>query len=639
MRRLATPVILDPRELKEQVAYFSDQEAFSFDVESTGENRNVPSQNVVNWMSMATHGRAIVIPFGHPNGTELLSRATKRLDKATKKFIQIPARYSEPPDQMRPSEVFGLLEPLFFNTEQVKVAHNATFDLISTAKYYGGEAPLPPYADTIVMQWLLDENLNQKGLKDLVRKYYDLTYDHDNVGRCVEAHALDTVAHYALMDARYTWFLYQRFLPLIEAERLTGVFDLEMDLIEALLGMGLEGAPVDVAAIKELEADLSARLVEHEAAIYKAAGQRFNINSNPQKQKILFGPKSEGGQGLKPKKLTPGGAPSTDAEVLEAFPNNALAKGMLEYAEVNKLLGTYVLGYLGVEGDPDRPCRIFDGRIHADFVQYGTVTGRFSCREPNLQNIPRPDTDLGKKIRGLFIAAPGHKLIVADYSQIEMVVLAHFIGSGALFDGLHNGLDPHTATAAVVYGVPPEEVTKAMRQTAKGINFAVVYGAGPDKVAAMANISVKEAKRFLEIHKKSFPEIYRFKDAVIKRAKTRRPASITTMLGRKRRLPAIFAREFKVAGKAERQAVNSLIQGSSADIIKLAMIRLHRTLPEGSRLLLSVHDELVTMAPDDLVEETVACVQEAMLGPGIADLLTVPVLSDVKVVERWAEAK
>jgi DNA polymerase I-like protein with 3'-5' exonuclease and polymerase domains len=229
MRRLATPVILDPRELKEQVAYFSDQEAFSFDVESTGENRNVPSQNVVNWMSLATHGRAIVIPFGHPNGTELLSRATKRLDKATKKFIQIPARYSEPPDQMRPSEVFGLLEPLFFNTEQVKVAHNATFDLISTAKYYGGEAPLPPYADTIVMQWLLDENLNQKGLKDLVRKYYDLTYDHDNVGRCVEAHALDTVAHYALMDARYTWFLYQRFLPLIEAD--TGLLPCHFGLL------------------------------------------------------------------------------------------------------------------------------------------------------------------------------------------------------------------------------------------------------------------------------------------------------------------------------------------------------------------------------------------------------------------------
>lgn len=639
MRRLATPVILDPRTLKEEVAYFRDQEAFAFDVESAGANRNLPSQNVVTWMSMATHGRAIVIPFGHPNGTELLSRATKKLDKATKKFTQIPARYSEPPDQMRPSEVFGLLEPLFFNTEQVKVAHNATFDLISTAKYYGGEAPLPPYADTIVMQWLLDENLNQKGLKDLVRKYYGVTYDHENVGRFVEGHALDTVAHYSFMDAKYTWFLYQMLLRLIEEQGLSDVFGLEMDVLEPLLGMGLEGAPVDVEAIKELESDLSSRLVDIEADIYRAAGQRFNINSNPQRQKILFGPKEEGGQGLKAKRLTGTGQPSTDAESLEGFPRNKLCQAMLQYQEVNKLLGTYVLGYLGVDGDPNKPCRIFDGRIHADFVQYGTVTGRFSCREPNLQNIPRPHTELGKKIRGLFIAPPGYKLIVADYSQIEMVVLAHFIGSGALWEGLHNGLDPHTATAAVVYGVRSEDVTKEMRQTAKGINFAVVYGAGPDKVAALASISVKEAKGFLEIHKRQFPEIYHFKDSVIKRAKTRRPASITTLLGRKRRLPAIFARDFKVSGKAERQAVNSLIQGSSADIIKLAMVRLHRTLPEDVHLILSVHDELVTLAPDDKVEEAVSCVRTSMLGEGIANLLTVPVLSDVKVVDRWAEAK
>lgn len=646
-----TNVVFTKDHLQEVVDHFMQQDAFAFDVEAMGENRGVPTKATLSWMGIATHGLTAVIPFGHPNGNRLLSKATRKKNPVTKKFDPIPAKYDAPPQQLRPSEVFSALEPLFFS-DRIKIAHNATYDLISTAKYWGEIAP-PEYSDTIVLQWLLDENMKQKGLKELVKRYYKVDYDQENVGKCVEAHPFKKVAHYQFMDAKYTWMLWKRFQRQIEIQGLTKIRDLEMDVLGVLLDMGVEGAPVDVEAMKALESDLSERIVEIEARVYQAAGKIFNINSNPQKQNLLWGPKDDGGQGLKPRKLTDGGKKkqkegkevgptdySTDAESLEYYPKNPLASTLLEYAEVNKLLGTYVRGYLGDPEDKDKPCIIFDDRIHADFVQYGTVTGRFSCRAPNLQNIPRPGTELGKKVRGLFVAPPGHKLIVADYGQIELVVLAHYLGAGRLYEGFMEGIDPHTMTAAGVVKKDPADVTPDERQRfGKSINFAVVYGAGPDKVAAMASITTKEAKKFLGIHQDSFPEIYQFKDAVVNRARTRKPPHIVTLLGRKRRLPTIMSSDWGLRGYAERQAVNSLIQGSSADLIKLAMIRLNNAVPTDMRLILSVHDELVTICPTDKVEEGSAIVREAMLGDGISRLLKTPMTSDLKVVDRWSEAK
>lgn len=651
---LSRNIVLTREHLQRVVDHFMQFDAFAFDVESTGEDRGVPTRNHVIWLSMATHGMAVSIPFGHPNGDVLISRATKKKNRLTGKFDMVAAVYDDPPKQMRASEVFEILRPLFFS-DRTKIAQNATFDLISVTKYFG-EVPPPPYRDTIVEQWLLDENLPSKGLKTLVRKYYKLDYDKEEVGKCVEAHPFSKVAHYAFMDARYTWYLDGLFMPRIEKEGLRPVFDLEMDVLRVLLDMGLEGAPIDEERLHELEKELSALLVEAEAEVYYAAGKRFNINSAPQKAHLLYDPKSKGGKGIKPFKATKAGKVkreaglvlevtdySTDADSLENY-GHPLARAILEYQEVKTLLGTYVQGYLGVEGDKDKPCRIYDGRIFADLVQYGTVTGRFSCRAPNLQNIPRPDTPHGKKVRGLFIAPPGHKLIVADYGQIEMVILAHFIGRGALFDGLRDGLDPHTATAAAVFRVAPEEVTPAQRQAAKGINFAITYGAGPAKVASMSStkereVSVEEAKRYLEAHQRAFPEIYRYKEKVLATVRGRKPAHLRTLLGRKRRIPTINSSDFGLRGYAERQAFNSLIQGSAADLIKTAMVRLHSTLPPEMRMILSVHDELVTICPDDMTHIGKALVSEAMLGEEIAGLLKVPMKVDVKVVSRWAEAK
>lgn len=675
-------LILTEDQLKKEVAYFLKQDAFAWDTETMDgalpNTRGVPTQNSVVWISMATHGRTIVIPIGHPNGDVLLQKAHRKKDPETKKFVSYPAIYDAPPEQLLPSRVFEILRPLFFNKNIRKIAHNATFDFISVEKYFG-EIPYGPISDSIVQQWILDENIGQmsagpkrpmkKGLKVLTKWYYSVDYDKEEVGKCIEAHPFNKVARYALLDARYTWLLYKHFAQEILDKDLAPITALENQVTEVCCQMGLIGAPVDVQAIEELKVELTRRLEIIEANIYRAAGKVFNINSVPQKQDILFGYKKDGGQGLKPSKFSKkSGAPSTDKKALEEHKGNPVVDAILEYQELDKLLGTYVIGYLGEEGNPDKPCRVFDGRIHTDLVQYGTTTGRFSSREPNLQNIPAPRSDLGKRVRGLFMAPKGYKLLVADYGQMELRILASYIGYGGLFDGFQAGIDAHTQTAALVYGVAVEQVEKWMRNNAKTLNFAIVYGAQSQQVANTLGVSLEEAEQLLLDHKKAFPEIYKFKAAVIKEAKSREIPHIRTILGRERRVYELHekwaepvARTLSwwdlnkhkfavksVIARGERQIVNSLIQGSLGDIIKLAMVRMHKLLSEDAlknpgreiHMILSVHDELVILCPEDRVEEGSAMLTEAMIGKEVQDLIRVPLdVGKVSVVERWSEAK
>lgn len=629
-------VILTEEQLHEAVEYFKQYDEFVWDIESMGENRGVPSRNRVVWISMATYGRSIVIPFGHPNGNQLISRATKKLNRQTKKFDMIPAVYDDPPEQLLPSTVFDALRPLLFS-DRIKIAHSATMDVCSLTKYYNERIPAP-IRDTIVLQWLLDENMIKYGLKLLTEKYYKVKYDHEEVGKCIEAHPFDKVAHYSYMDAKYTWLLYRRLVDKIGTDELDRVFAVENDVTDVLCSMKDFGIDLDVPLLKQADIEFAEITEIAEAKIYKAAGKEFNINSTPQKQHILFGPKDEGGQGLIPKKMTKTGFPSTDSAALERFASNPVVAALENYQEASKLHG-YVRSYLNK--DPKKPPVMFDGRVYADFVQYGTVTGRSSCRNPNLQNIPRPDTELGKKIRSLFIPPPNNKFIVADYGQVELVILAHFSKDKNLLEGFRNGIDAHTSTASVVFGVAHEQVTKPMRTVAKAIAFATVYGAGPEKVAAMAGVTVTEAKKFLGIHRNQFGSIYTFKKNVVAVCRQRKPHYVKTLLGRKRRLPNINSAEDAKRGYSERQAVNSVVQGSSADITKIAMVKLHNSLPEDMHLILSVHDELVTSVPND--PERIALgeklVREAMVGDWIDDFLVVRPTLDLKIVDRWADAK
>lgn len=631
-------IITDLVQLKEAVEYFLTQPGFSFDFESMGEDRGVPTKNRLVWASFATDGMSFAVPFGHPIGDKILRYGkTPRVgsDGKTRNY-KFPI-WEDPPEQLRPSEVFEVLKPLFFS-DQVKVGHGMVFDLISVMKYYGGKKIKGPFVDTIIVQWLIDENIKKFGLKELTKRDYGVDYDQEHVGREVEKHPFTKVGQYAELDAVYTWIRYKRQRPLIAAQDLEKVFGLEMDILNVLVDMRLEGAPVDKEALLSLQESLEGKRVEIEAEIYRAAGREFNINSVPQKQQILFGAKNEGGQALRPFKMTKNDAPSTDKSVLEAYSNNPVAAGLIKYSVVDTLLGTYVERYLHM--DESKEPVVFDGKIHADLVQYGTVTGRFSCRDPNLQNIPRPGTEFGKAVRGLFVAPEGHQLVVADYGQIELVILAHYVGKGALFDGFFKGIDPHTMTAAMVLGKKPEDVTGLERQHfGKSINFAVVYGAGVNKVAAMANTDTKTAKEILAEHARQFPEIYKFKNDVINTCRTRKPPHVKTIYGRKRRLPTIHSRDDGLRMYAERQAVNSLIQGSAADIIKLAMVDLNKKLPEDMKLILSVHDEIVTTVPTERSDLAVEIVKEAMEGSWVSNLLTVPLHADIKVVTHWSEAK
>jgi DNA polymerase I-like protein with 3'-5' exonuclease and polymerase domains len=655
-------VVLDREHLADVVDWFGNQKELVFDVETLGEHRGEPTRNEVAWIGLSSRGRAVSIPMGHPNGDRLLKPAVKRKNKATGKFDMFPPVYDDPPEQLRPSEVFDALEPLLFSDSLVKIAHNAVFDLVSVAKYYDGQIPLGPYSDTIVLQWLLNENLRTLGLKYLTEKYYGTDYDTENVGKKIELHPFGKVAHYQFMDARYTWLLYKRYNPQFAKHRLERVRRLEEALIPVLCRMKMAGTHVDMDELTHLDTVLGKEIVEAEGNVYRAAGQKFNLGSAPQKANVLFGPRADGGQGLRPTVLTPGGMKkrkarvtltpadyTTQAEHLETFVGNPVVDSLLRYQELDKLHSTYVQGYLGDPDNPKRPCRIHDGKIHADLVQYGTVTGRFSCREPNLQNVPRPDTPYGKQVRNLFVAPPRHKLVVADYGQVELVILAHYCESGALFEGFFNGIDPHSATAAALIGQDPKAFMArvlagdpkalALRQVGKGINFAVVFGAAATKVASMAGITVAEAERFLKLHRKAFPEIYRLKQQIVDSCRRNRPAHVTTLLGRKRRLPTIFAHNDRERAKAERQAVNSKIQGSAADLIKVAMIRLDDRLEPGMDLILSVHDELVTVAREEDADRCVELVRDAMLGQQIQALVKVPLSADVKVVDRWGDAK
>lgn len=658
---ISPSIILDEQTLRDAVKYIQTQDAFAFDVEAQGNHREVPHLASLSWISLATKGMAIAVPFGHSIGDKIIGE-TKRPEvyKTGKKkgetyFKTVPL-YEAPPKQLDPSIVFEILSPIFSDTSLVKAGHDEVYDLVSTPKYLGFVA-VPPYHDTKVGDWILDENKMRHGLKELIETKYGFRYDYENIGARVEDHPFSLVGYYSYCDSKYAYLEYLDQVIRIEEQGLQDIFNLEMNILNTMVGMRMVGARVDVDRLKELQERLSEDLIKQEASIYLLAGKKFNINSVKQKQEVLYKD-----QELKPWKLTDGGRKkkdlgmindiydySTDDEVLASYPENAVANAMREYGDTSKLLTTYVDSWLGTE---DKETIIYDDHIYAGFQQYGTVTGRFSCRKPNLQNIPRPSSELGKLVRGVFIAEPGGKLVVADYGQIELVVLAHYIGEGKLYEAFLNGIDPHLMTAAMVLGKDPvlctcegvckeNHVTKIERQDlGKTLGFAVVYGAGINKVASMAKITPAEAKKKLAKHAEMFPEVHDFRQQVIDLCRSRKPVPyITTLLGRRRRVPAINSKITGIRMGAERQVFNSLIQGGAADLLKLAMVRVDATLPQEIKLVLTVHDEIVLSAPDEFVPLAEELLREAMVGEGIQSLIRVPLLTDVKTVTRWSDAK
>ena len=654
-------VVLTSDALKEVINAYSKVDEFVFDVETMGPHRGDPRQNDVVWIALATEGRVDVIPMGHPNGeyisTEypLLPSAVLRQQKGlplrpqdySKDERKATKIFTEAPDQLTRGEVFKALKPIFNNPEIRKVGHNVKFDLQSITKYIGG-LPVKPYACTLNATFILDNQFRTGlGLDDCLKREFD--YDMvKGVGKEIEAHTFDDVATYAALDAEWTWKLWLRLKNRLKEAKLTKLFDLEMDVLEVICSMELRGADIDVKSLQTLKTDLELQLEDCKADIYVLAGKAFNINSIREKQALLYLKKAQGGRGLRPKVPTPNGAKKIEAgedteytdfsvsePALESYRGkDDLVDKLLEYSDLNKLLTTYVIPYLG--GDITRTTSgksktiskkslLLNGRVHTDFVQYGTETGRFSSRNPNLQNVPAPHTSNGKAIRNLFIAPEGYSMVVADYSQIEPRVIASFSKDRIMRTAYLNGEDIYT-TIGDTMGVD--------RKAGKVLVLAMAYGVGPDKIAEQIGCSLQEAKDLLKNFTVKFPAVEAYKKTVI--SSSRNSLYARTILNRRRYLPDLRSKEMWKRSRAERQAFNTVIQGSAADIIKVAMVRAHAMIPEEASLILTVHDELVTVTPSHLAEETAEAIRSAMEGIQVLDI---PLLADVKIVQRWGEAK
>lgn len=664
-------IITTVEQLQEFVEFYSKVDAFAWDTETIGDNRLYPVINDVCWISFATDGRTDVIPMGHPNGEldgydkPLMLAGQRRLaegkplleshySKDQRKWI---AKFGEPPVQLTPRQVFDAIEPIMFGPA-LKIAHNAKFDLKSVAKYYKGRVPTKPHFDTLMAAFIVN-NLNKfdLGLAACVKRELGIEVEK-GVGENVALHSFSDVAKYSGIDAEVTWKLYQSLAPKITGN-LQKVWRLEMDVLVALCDMELTGAYIDQAHLKTLAIEIEKGKMDAEARCYKAAGKAFALNSVPAKQRLLF----TTDDGTKPRivpnpkfkaALTPKGQEalrenrelnethfSVSADALEYYRGkDELVDAILEYQDLNKLMTTYVTPYTGGEVKrttngkekiTQKASLLINGRVHTNFKAHGAETGRFSSSEPNLQNIPSSG-DYGKLVRNLFVAPPGHKLVVADYSQIEPRVIASFSQDPRLVNNYLTGGDIYT-TIGDTMGVN--------RKAGKVLVLAISYGVGPDKIAASIGCSLKEAKDLLNRFEKEFASITKYKDKVIRLAKQSGPIPfVETIFGRRRYIPELKSQNFAMLSRAERQAFNTMIQGSAADIMKLAIVRAHSCFIDEPdvNLILTVHDELVTICPEEKADEVAEAIRVSMEGITLKDF-GIPLIAEVYVVDKWGEAK
>ncbi|MBE5710066.1 MAG: DNA polymerase I, partial [Oscillibacter sp.] len=397
----------------------------------------------------------------------------------------------------------------------------------------------------------------------------------------------------------------------------------ELPLCPVLAEMERAGMLVDRKALAAFGEMLDGRIDADVKEIYQQAGEEFNINSTQQLGHILFDK-----LGLPPVKKTKTGY-STNAEVLERLKGqHPILDVILDYRQLAKLKSTYVDGLTKVIAE--------DGRIHTSFQNTVTATGRLSSTEPNLQNIP-VRTELGAELRKMFVAPKGWKLVDADYSQIELRLLAHISDDKVMQDAFRTGEDIHTVTASQVFGVPPEAVTHEMRRRAKAVNFGIVYGISAFSLSQDIGVSVAEAKAYMEAYFATFPGVRTYMDAIVERA--REQGYVETLFHRRRDLPELKSSNFNLRSFGERVALNMPIQGTAADIMKLAMVavrkRLRQELPE-ARLVLQVHDELIVECPEAQAETAAALLKEEMEN---VVSLSVPLTADAHWGRNWLEAK
>lgn len=653
-----SPFVIRTREqLAEAVAHISRYEEFVVDVET---NFAHPKINEISWIGFAVPDRTVLIPMGHPKGVLLTPSYTeKRLPpeeerkllkngqlSQLKRTYTVPATFADPGPQLRQDVVFEALQSLFFS-ERVKIGHNVKFDLESIAKYYNNWIAPGPYVDTILLTHVLDENLDRYGLKDLVMDWLRVSPNpvarkkfYPNLGRIgVNEQPIDEVARYLAKDVWYTHLYYQDHMSLLRKHPdLMETFEVEMALYPVLMDMELTGINIDTELLKRRGEELEQERSATAGRIWSICGEQFPISNPTMKRKYLFGPKKEGGQGLKPLTFTAKtNTPQLNQATLEHYAKeNELAAMMLEWAEKDKMISTFIDGLTE---------KLVKGRLHTSFNQHRTVTGRLSSMNPNLQQIPRGDV-----IRDSFRADEGCLLVVADYDQVELRCAAYLSGDKEMVRVFREGLDIHAEAASAMLGVPIEEVTKEQRQVGKTQNFGTLYGAGPQKIAQVADCSMEQAQEFIERYFAQFAGLSSWKDEMIKAARNngsrvnkKIPYAVVPPFGRRRRLPDLYSEDLKERARAERQVINSIVQGFAANVMKLAMIDLHKVIVDKDiDILLNVHDEVVIQVPEGNVEEArelLVHTMESVVYNDAPILGEVPLTAEAGIGKRWSEAK
>ncbi len=603
----------DEKKRRHLVRLLKEADSFVFDIETTSLN---PLEADIVGMSFAVReGEAFYIPTG----------------------LKTEMQGSLFPAEEAPafSDVLKPLAPLLEDPKKPKGGQNVKYDML-VLRRCGVDVKGVAF-DTMVASYLVDPSLRQHNLDFLSLRYLDIkkipTEELIGKGKNQISMAdapVEKVCEYACEDADMTLRLKGVLEPQLDEMGMRKLYEeVEIPLITVLAKMEETGIRLDKSILAEMSEELGAQLQELETRIHALAGEEFNINSPKQLGEVLFEKLELHKElGLKRVKKTKTGY-STDVSVLEQMAGHPLVDAVLEYRSLSKLKSTYVDALPQLVSPRT-------GRLHTSFNQTVTATGRLSSSDPNLQNIP-VRTELGRRIRAAFVPQDDdHLLLSADYSQIELRVLAHLSRDEGLVDTFLQGEDVHRRTAALIFGLPPEEVQPDLRDRAKAINFGVIYGMGPQRLARETGISLQEAKDFIAAYFEKYPGIKKFTEEMVEQA--RRDGYVTTLLGRRRNLPEIHSSNRGLQVAAERMAVNTPIQGSAADIIKVAMVNLDRRLEKEkapARLLLQVHDELVLETPQSEADAMAALVKEEMEN---AVELVIPLKVDVAFGRNWLEA-
>ena len=624
-------LITDGARLRAWLEEAREQGHVAFDVETT--SLDAMQAEVVGVALALAPDRAAYVPLSHRQEDDLLGEGAETV-------AQIPL-----------DEALALLKPLLEDEATLKIAHNIKYDA-EVLKRQGID--VRPFDDTMLLSYVLEAGLGGHGLDELAKRHFEhrpIAYS-DVAGKGKKQVTFDCVTprracEYAAEDADIALRLWLQLKPAVYDVGKSAIYETEeRPLVPVLMEMEMTGVLVDTAALIRLGKELAARAQEIEKRIHELAGVAFNVGSTKQLAEVLFDR-----LGLTPPKKTATGARSTDNEVLEELAAGGLEAGpdadvpanvitgaqiaelVLQWRMLMKLKSTYC-DALAQHVNPQT------GRVHTSYSLAATTTGRLASTDPNLQNIPIR-TEEGRKIRAAFIAPKGRKIISSDYSQIELRILAHVADVKRLQEAFRRGEDIHTRAAAEMFEVPPEQVDRELRRKAKVINYGIIYGISAFGLARRLGVSKREAANYMKLYFRRFPEVKTYMERT--RAFARKHGYVETLFGRRIHVPGVNASNPSVRAYADRAAINAPMQGTAADIIRRAMVRMPEALQQaglqGTLMLLQVHDELVFETPEEEVEQAIPVIRQVMEHAHLPVVdLKVPLIADPGVGDNWEEA-